>query len=400
MPIECFSKYPFSVTISKKALFNFLVRIFTFIVIIDPPGSFLHLKDPLFLLLLCCCIFTYKPDTKLLIPFIVSLIIWTVSTCIGYTTLQIEDPTFNTGILKALLPLILLGWIKYLNFLNKLLAPCIVISIISITVMVAMCFDPLLEKVLYTFFTDENGLMMISRREFLGISISSAFYRSTPVLIFPLARVTQQLIEKKSKKNILLFIIFFFGLFSGGNRACILSALGIPICIYLFNLYSKRKYNQLLSFLLIFSSFAIYVIYELLSESHEVSNVAKFGHLESYIIFFNDNYWTLLFGQGPGGLMFSLGFNSYTVQTEWSYIELFRYFGIFGALIIFLIYFFPLLVSIKHYKSFNSPSFFIVGCIFYLIAAGTNPLLLSSTGMIICFYCYSYIYHKQCAIQK
>lgn len=373
---------------------NIVIGLFTFVIIIDPPNTFLHLKDPLFLILLSFCVFRYKLDIKLLLPFFLSLIVWALSTCVGYSMSQIEDQEFNIGILKSLLPFILIGWIKNLNFKDKILFPCIVISIISIIVMIAMYFNPILERALYAFFTQDNGLMMIGKREFLGIPISSAFYRSTPTIIIPLALVSQQLIDKGTKKNLILFIILFLGLFAGGNRACMLSALGIPIASYLYKLYKNKQHKKLLFLLFMFSILGIFILYKLLSETQETSNAVKFGHLESYLIFFNDNIWTIIFGQGPGGLMYSLGFNQYSVQTEWSYIEMIRYFGIVGAFIIVLIYCYPLFVIIKQHKNFNSSSSLIIGYIFYLITAGTNPLLLGSTGMIVCFYCYSYVFYK------
>lgn len=330
----------------------------------------------------------------MLVPFAFAVFVWAASTCVGYTTMQIEDKTFNMGILKALCPLILMGWINHLNFKDKLLFPCICISIISIVVMIAMLNNSILENVLYSYFTTDNGLMMISRREFLGISIASAFYRSTPILIIPLAKATQQVFEKRTYKRILIFIILLLGLFAGGNRACILSAIGIPVTIYIYKLYASHKLNQFLLSVVIFSLTGVVLLFNLLIETQETSNAIKFGHLESYINFFNDNYWTFIFGQGPGGLMYSIGFKGYSVQTEWTYIELIRYFGLIGAFVVVLIYSYPLVLSIKNYKALNPPAYFIVGYVFYLIVAGTNPLLLSSTGVLVCYYYYSCIFYK------
>ena len=59
----------------------------------------------------------------------------------------------------------------------------------------------------------------------------------------------------------------------------------------------------------------------------------------------------VFFGDGPGALFFTKGRICYTVQTEWTYLDLIRNYGLFNTLTIFLFYLIPL---INIYNKYNS----------------------------------------------
>ena len=125
------------------------------------------------------------------------------------------------------------------------------------------------------------------------------------------------------------------------------------------------------------------------TEEKEASNVVKFGHLTSYWQLFDEHAIYFLFGQGPGTAFYSEGFNQVVYKTEWSYLELLRCFGIFSLGIVF-VFFKPL---VTFWKQRNLDDF--TYCMFwsylsYLAIAGTNPLIMSSTGMITLLMAYSY----------
>ena len=128
----------------------------------------------------------------------------------------------------------------------------------------------------------------------------------------------------------------------------------------------------------------------LLSEKGESSNAIKYLHLTSYINLFSNNIDILFCGQGVGSFFYSLGFKMEVTQTEWSYIELIRYVGVFGAILIIGIYAFPLSIIYKNRKILTYAFPFSVGYILFLCIAGTNPLLINSTGMLALLTAYSY----------
>ena len=79
-----------------------------------------------------------------------------------------------------------------------------------------------------------------------------------------------------------------------------------------------------------------------------------------------------------------------TMETEWTYIELIRVYGVFSLLILSVV-FFPV-YRLWRFAKKDTFSFGIWGTyIIYLFIAGTNPLILSSTGMIMILAIYSYL---------
>ena len=77
-----------------------------------------------------------------------------------------------------------------------------------------------------------------------------------------------------------------------------------------------------------------------------------------------------------------------TLQTEWTYLELLRNYGLL-SLPILGVFAYPLVRLFRHRSDpFTQGVFFTY--VVYLLIAGTNPLLLSSTGMLMILSAYSY----------
>ena len=137
------------------------------------------------------------------------------------------------------------------------------------------------------------------------------------------------------------------------------------------------------------------MLYKLLNDKNEMSLQIKAGHLHSYKKLVTEHPLVLVFGEGAGSKFYSEGFKKETTLTEWSYAELVRWFGLFGAGIIVFIYFFPLYIFYRKRKilPYSLPA--RIGYSFYLFIAGTNPLLLGSTGLITLLIMYSYAFNPK-----
>lgn len=131
------------------------------------------------------------------------------------------------------------------------------------------------------------------------------------------------------------------------------------------------------------------VLLAAIMETDELSNTIKYGHLDSYAALFDENPLFLIFGQGPGATFYSEGFGEVVVRTEWSYLDLIRNYGVFSLIIVF-VFAKPIFSFWKYRKQddFNYCMFW--SYLVYLLIAGTNPLLMSSTGMIVLLMAYSY----------
>ena len=90
---------------------------------------------------------------------------------------------------------------------------------------------------------------------------------------------------------------------------------------------------------------------------------------------------TLLFGQGLGSYFYSSGFGTETSITELTYLEFIRNFG----LIIAIIYYGLLLYPIRKLRNqtFKEMHFLILAYVAYLMICVSNPLLVSSSGMLV-----------------
>ncbi len=155
--------------------------------------------------------------------------------------------------------------------------------------------------------------------------------------------------------------------------------------------HDKRYYNYVLYPLLGLAGVLFVVfVFMLAADASEPSNLVKFAHMQSYKDLFEENPMYLLTGQGPGARFYSLGFHRMTVQTEWTYLELVRYVGIFSLPILF-IFVRPLVLLWRNRRRSELcyVLFFAYGI--YLMVAGTNPLLLSSTGMFTLLLTYSFL---------
>lgn len=371
-----------------------LLSIFIFVLIVDPPNVLLGLKDILFILLFASCIIKYKKlNYKALrlvsLIYFIEIITLLRGILVGYSI----DYTFSVFMFKTFLPLLLLFWINNLEFVSKLFFPSILVAFLTICVSVAMYNFPELELIMYNYLSVEKSLASISRRVFIGIEVTSVYYVSLPLLFIPYCLSMFKLLFESSRRllNLALTVLFFCALLCGGTRACMLSAIavvGTMICLKLYR--SEKTRLWLYPLMTVGVILFFYLLTSLAGESQEPSNMVKYRHLESYKLFFQSNWDALLLGQGVGGMFYSLGFKEYAVQTEWTAIEFVRYFGILGGCILFAIYLLPLYLIYKKRSVLRYSIPLSLGYIIYFLIGTTNPLLVSSNGMLALLTIYSY----------
>jgi hypothetical protein len=133
----------------------------------------------------------------------------------------------------------------------------------------------------------------------------------------------------------------------------------------------------------------------LLNDKKESSLQIKSGHLISYKKLIVEHPLILILGAGAGSKFYSEGFKENVAQTEWSYAEIIRWFGVFGGGIIISIYLFPLYILYKKRKTLPYSFPVRIGYSFYLLIAGTNPLLLGSNGLLALLIIYNYVFNPK-----
>jgi hypothetical protein len=365
-----------------------------FILVVDPTNSILKLKNIVFILFVALSALRY-PHVKIYAVLIIAAIylIIVISFISGYVSLYKFDYSFTLGILKGFSSLILLFWIDKYRIIDRLTFPSLVICLIVIYTSIVFRYKPSLFNGLYAFFMSHDTTMMTGRRTFLGREFVSFFYKSLPVLIIPASIYTYKSINTKGQglKYFIMMSLLLITLFLGGTRACMLAV----VVIIAFNVLLRLSLSNLGKLLLIpifvtFITIFSVLIFSLIAEKSEASNKIKFANLDSYSELLIKHPTILLSGQGAGSIFYSKGRHSMVVQTEWSYLEILRMFGIIGAAVIVVLFFYPLYLIYKKRKLLELwvPAF--LGYVLYLFVGGTNPLLLGSTGMLIMLSAYSY----------
>lgn len=371
---------------------NILFFIFIFIVMGDPTNSILHKKDIVFVLVVAYNIVVFKPDWSKL-PYILLvmaavIVPWLTST-IAMTPM---DPEEALAALKSISPMILLLWVRNYDLINLSRGPVVICCIILTIIYIAMLVNPLIESVVWAFTNEHDSTIMMVRRSFLGIKIFACYIKSCVSFLFVFAYYILGLM-KKTQNGILYWVIMAFLVFTfmvSGTRSTMLAPffIFIVIAFRVFRNSKKLKYIMIPVTLLIAIAF-VSVIVAAIMETDEYSNVIKYGHLTSYATLLDENPMYLIFGQGPGTSFYSEGFNEIVFKTEWSYLELIRCYGIMSLLIVY-VYWRPLITFWKLRRTNDFTYCMFWTYLAYLMIAGTNPLLISSTGMLILLMAYSY----------
>ncbi len=366
------------------------------VLIIDPSDLIFHLKVPLIFLVLFVWILDkvvtkqsirFKKDIVIINCFFLLVPIFGIIS--GLIQNSIKDPEFAMGVVKSFSIFFLVNLIidsKYPIYKNfnwfLLLIPLIIIP----------CYFTLLWNVdlfkrIAMFFSEKNETAF-SPRNFYGINVIMLYYRTSALLVFPLSLFLYRFLKHRNYWNLLLFFICFITLFLSGTRGNIIATVLITVYLLINSLSRKRKFIQLsITVLVLFYGLLLFIGSLSLGEK-DSSQEIKSGHFSSYITLFETKPSIFIFGQGLGSEFFSTGLNQNIVQSELTYLDLVRIFGVPGTLLVLLILTYPLVYMYK--KSMNY-KYTAAVCSYYgyLFIVGSNPLLISSTGIIAVIIMYS-----------
>lgn len=370
-------------------LFSFLIFLFA----ADPTNTILHLKDMAFVLLMGYNVAFFKADYRKLIYFMVGCVGITLGWVFATMRGVVMDGDFVFSLYKAMAPLLLLPWIHHYDVLRLSRWSVFCTGLLIVSLFWIIVFIPQAEAAIYLFMRKSDDTMMMAWRSFLGFRMFCMYYKSTVsfLLVFAVAFYQCLYKEKRTLFSILITLVMIHTFVISGTRSTMLLPFLLMGMIVFKFYHNKRYYNYLLYPIIGLAAVAFFILlYKLLSETTEPSNMVKYAHLASYGDLFEDNPLYVLWGEGPGTRFYSSGFHKMSLQTEWTYVELIRYIGVFCLFILFL-FFYPL-IKIWRLRHVDERCYVIAFAFFiYLIIAGTNPLLLSSTGMLALLTIYSFL---------
>lgn len=380
----------------KQKVGNLLFALLLLVLMVDPSNSVLHLKDKAFLLFLGFNLIFYRPDWRFLPHILGIFAIITGGYIIAEMQSSVIDYDFLFGVFKSMAPLSLLLWVRHYNVLKLSLIPAFITTLIILILYVLISASPIFELALFTYSKEHNEMVMITRRNWLGVPIFGMYYRSIVSLIPILFYASFALIHATKPHKI--WTILSFGLMVAllsmaflisGTRAMMLVPFFIAgIMVYLWITQHPKAKLFFYPLLALAGIGFLFFIFLLATQKGDLSNAIKYGHLNSYAELFSLHPEYLLWGQGSGTLFYSEGFRKLTPITEWIYIELFRNYGL-AAFGILAVYVAPLFALFKHRQSaFNFGLF--VTYVAFLLVAGTNPFLLNSQGMTVLWMMYAH----------
>jgi len=388
-------------------LLNVAIGLLFVDIMIDPTNLIFHSKYVVFgLVFLIWGLNIFKTHTKLVIPpplFIVlafialfmpfyALSVGIINGVIANTSIE-SYAYFNSFFFFLLLLVIVTEHIELTNYINY---SSFLIVGITLGFYLILIINPLFFEDIYHYFVLDKGVAVYALRNYGGFTLLMMFYKTSPILVFPLSYFLYRLIISPEKRRVFPDVIFLFliiiTLFISGTRANVVSLMVIVLFYFGFYIYKKSKVRFVLTVILslVILIFALPPFLDLLFNNKEASNVVKAGHFSSYLDFFEGHKVMAIFGQGIGGSFYSSGSGMVRNVSELTYLEIIRIWGFPVSVMFFGVLILPLILEIR---SGNIGPVFIA-YLAYLFIAGTNPLLLSSTGMIVLVFVFSEMYFK------
>lgn len=372
----------------KKAA-KYINAVLLFCIIIDPTSALFGLKDISFILFVIVSIPFI--DYKLLYIPLTFIAVY----CISMSVVLITDANINwssaIGTLKSFVFLIYVLWVNndFLKTFRSMYIMCLIMAVGVIIVWALSYISPAFYKILCDFSELKNDYFPAGKpgtRSFYGIiKVYSLYHRTSSTCVIPLVTALYLYFSLKKIKYGIQAVVFGVLLVISGTRANMLSCFLLVFSIFLFYLFFYKK-RVVIAVLLgsIFVCVSLYTVYFLLTTVEHSANI-KTGHLQSFIDLFESSpIRFFLLGFGPSAYMYSSGVGSITSLTELSYLELVKEYGLILTLVLMGMFCIPFIRIFKNKKSAVFEKFCLgMGYLSYLFIAGTNPLLINSTGFIV-----------------
>ncbi|POC14874.1 hypothetical protein [Vibrio vulnificus] len=259
------------------------------------------------------------------------------------------------------------------------------VFIITFTIGISILFVFFGERFfwLFSYLNYEVSNSFITSRMFGGVNISMVYLKSV-VLLFPLVVVYYDgYLKTKSIAYLFLIGLSILSLCLSGTRTNIILALFL-----LFALLSQvspvhyRKYFYILAYLSL--PIVIIALSAFISYSYDDSSTIKSSLFTYYIRLFINDISYFFIGDGFGSVFFAESKSKYVAGTELVYLDLIKYFGVSAFILFFILLMYPFYMFLRKGRILLTCSY-----ISYLLVSATNPLLISSTGMIALIYFFS-----------
>lgn len=376
----------------------FLILFIT-LCILDPSNTVFKLKELTFCLF---AVFSFGEFMKsfnapvFVSSLFLSVVFPLVFLLIGFVvnsnfSLDVAIATFKVFLFAFLINFLIDDKYEYVSIFSKL--TLLIVPTTSI-ILISLLTDKF--EMIDGFLGEYYNTVMIATREFGSVTFLMIYYKTVSLLLFGLAFC---LTRKSSLKLNLLIFLICLTLFFSATRAIYLSLFFILV----FHAYKKwfslsvsKKY--LFIILIIVSCIAVLPsVLAAFFDKNEDSNSIKLGFIGEYIELWKNNPLLLFSGHGLGSGMYTSE-RGLTYNLETTYFELFRIFGFWGGCILIIVLFYPIIVGYFGKLRLNSSQvdiYFLIAYFCYVFfVIPSNPLFLSSTGVLVVSIAYSLVYKR------
>jgi hypothetical protein len=395
--------YTYRSEIGSTHVVRLLLFAFVVVCIFDPADQVFGVKVWLFVAIwVAALIVAFSAPDKIYVPIGLLLCVLLFTTVplisiVWYYLTNGTEPYAGFALMKGFL-LISVAIVLVMNRVDVLpffSATLTVLALMTIAILVSVQLAPGLLPILKNT-GSETGLVLLGERSYANDS-SFIFVNvvTSPLLVISIAYYFDRAMSEAAIRSKFIYAsltaINILAMLSVGSRNEAAAAILMPFLLW--PLYTRRiARNECISLaLLAVLSIPFIEKLRVLLNPAEFSNNIKLTLLGDYAAIFSKPL-TLLFGQGLGAYYqwttsgrpdFERTGENFYFNTELTYAELVRYFGLLGAAIVMALLLFP--VAHGFFATTNTRRRALgVGFLGYLCMTATNPMLFSSTGML-CF---------------
>jgi hypothetical protein len=232
-------------------------------------------------------------------------------------------------------------------------------------------------------FGDTYTIFSITDRTYAGLTYESVYFHSSPIITVALAYFSYRYLHTQGWAkfgNLFLVILNVCGMLRSGTRNNMIVGIFTPLMVIAW--YRPGRPRLIIAGLLVLALAAglgTGVLQAMLSPD-EAGNSVKVQHLRDYGTLLSD-WRTFLFGQGLGAPFFSSAWANTTTIAEPSYFEILRNYGFVLSPLLYVLIFYPLRTLAD--PRARASHYLFLGYFSYLYVCTANPVLLSSSGMLV-----------------
>lgn len=377
----------------SASLLRFSLWILVLIALVDPGDKLLHAKAPVFAGVLLLW-FLRKGLTKAAFSRLALVAILGVAIVLpwfwgelGYLTGAVRDLADLGAAFKAYAFVILFFVIldEHIDLDLMIAKAGFVVAGFLLAVCALYFISPIVYAAVYQYTLDKDLALFNAERDLFGLGLGTFYYKTSAVLVISLGYSLQRVLWGDSRKWVHRFLVLFYAtaIVATGARGNFLGATLVFGFLIFRKIDEKFGRKSALLFGILLLALVVGAGAKRFLNPQEASNQVKLQHYHSYVAEFSENPQVLIFGQGVGTSFYSSGVERYTAITELTYLEVLRQFGIPATLLICGLLLAPMIMAVRKGATRYMSAYLMPAYLGYLFIAGTNPLLINSTGLMV-----------------